>query len=78
MVRPHQLKDDDPHRLRCPRDHSGWKPINGGFWCPACERRFEDGAFKQVRDAKTGERLDREAVRALEQDLAADEVVADA
>jgi len=70
MVKPHALRDDDSYRLRCPRDHSGWKPINGGFWCPACERRFEDGAFKFVEDAKTGDRLDRDDVRDLEADLA--------
>lgn len=70
MVRPHQLKDDDPHRLKCPRGHSSWKPINGGFWCPKCEQRREDGAFKQVEDAKTGDTLGRKDVRELEKELA--------
>jgi len=69
-MHPHSLRDGDPHRLRCPRSHSGWEPVNGGFWCQTCERRFGDGAFKQVRDAKTGERLDRVDVRELEQRLA--------
>lgn len=70
MVKPHELKDGDPHRLQCPRRHSGWKPINGGFWCPTCEKQYEDGAFKQVRDAKTGAALGREEVRELEEQLA--------
>jgi hypothetical protein len=61
-MRPHRLKADDPHRLRCPRGHTGWEPINGGFWCQACER---------VTDAKTGEELGREAVRELEREIAA-------
>lgn len=70
----HRLKNDDPHRLRCPRGHAGWKPINGHFWCPACERRFEDGAFARVEDAKTGEMLDRTAVRRLEEQVSDEEV----
>ena len=68
-MQPHRLRDDDPHRLQCPRRHSSWEPVNGGFWCASCERRFESGAFELVRDAKTGEMLDREAVRALEDEL---------
>jgi len=76
VPKPHALRDDDPHRLRCPRGHSGWKPINGGFWCPACERWAADGAFKQVTDAKTGEQLGREEVRRLERDLADQEASA--
>jgi hypothetical protein len=70
MVRPHTLKDDDPHRLKCPRKHSSWKPIDGAFWCPKCEQQYEDGAFEEVRDAKTGDRLGREDVRELEDALA--------
>jgi len=70
MTKPHRLKDGDPHRLQCPRRHTGWKPINGGFWCPTCEQQYEDGAFKRVRDAKTGDRLDRKDVRELEDALA--------
>lgn len=68
-VQAHQLRDDDPHRLQCPIGHSGWEPVNGHFWCPACERWSGDGSFDRVRDAKTGETLDREAVRDLEREL---------
>jgi hypothetical protein len=75
MVRPHRLKDDDPHRLKCPRRHSSWKPIDGAFWCPKCEKQYEDGAFEEVRDAKTGDRLGREDVRELENALADDREV---
>lgn len=73
-MRPHRLKADDPHRLRCPRGHTGWEPINGGFWCQACERRLADGSFKRVTDAKTGEELGREAVRELEREIARETV----
>lgn len=69
-MRPHRLKADDPHRLRCPRGHTGWEPINGGFWCQACERRLGDGSFKRVSDAKTGRKLGREDVRELEREIA--------
>ena len=65
------IRDGDPDRLRCPVGHAGWKPINGHFWCPYCERNWDgrDGDFELVEDVKTGERLDREDVRALERDL---------
>lgn len=71
QVKPHRLRDDDPHRLRCPAGHSGWEPINGHFWCPACEQGDwgREASFERVYDAKTGEQLDREDVEALEQQL---------
>jgi len=70
-MQAHRLRDDDPHRLQCPRGHSGWEPIDGHFWCPACARGDweTDGDFEEVRDAKTDERLDRGAVRELEDEL---------
>lgn len=69
--KPHALKDDDQHRLQCPRGHCGWKPIDSAFWCPECERHWDDvdGAFDEVYDAKTGDRLDRTAVRELEEEI---------
>lgn len=72
MVHKHSLKDDDPHRLRCPVGHSGWKPINGHFWCPHCAKSSweREASFEHVRDAKTGDLLDREDVQALEDALA--------
>lgn len=75
----HRLRDDDPHRLRCPNGHSGWEAINGHFWCRACDRGRcwdSDGDFELVRDAKTGDRLDREDVRELEAALEEGENVA--
>ena len=70
-MKHHALKEDDPHRLVCPAGHSNWKPINGHFWCPSCDKHWDrDGDFELVRDGKTGERLDRTAVRALEEELA--------
>jgi hypothetical protein len=64
-------REGDPARLRCPNGHAGWKPINGHFWCPYCERNWDgcDGDFQQVRDVKTGDRLDRTDVRKLEHEL---------
>lgn len=64
---PHALKDDDQHRLQCPRGHSHWKPIDGHFWCRYCEENWDgvEGTFDEVFDAKTGETLDRVGVREL-------------
>ena len=69
MPRPHALKDDDPHRLQCPRGHSNWQPIDGHFLCRQCENWKGEGRFDEVIDAKTGGRLDREDVRELEEEL---------
>jgi len=77
-MRPHRLKADDPHRLTCPAGHSGWRPIDGHFWCARCERNTSgrEGAFERVVDRLTGETLDRAAVRELEEQLASEEAVA--
>jgi len=74
-MRHHALQDDDPHRLTCPAGHSSWKPIDGHFWCPRCERNSSDrmGAFERVVDQLTGDELDRGDVRELERELAGDE-----
>jgi hypothetical protein len=71
MPKLHRLQENDPHRLQCPVGHSDWKPINGHFWCGHCEQSDwgRDGSFDEVVDAKTGERLDREDVRELEEEL---------
>lgn len=70
-MQAHRLRADDPHRLVCPRDHSGWEPVNGHFWCEACARSDwpGDGSFDRVEDKLTGDMLDREDVRDLEQRL---------
>jgi hypothetical protein len=58
----------EPYRLQCPNGHSNWEPIDGHFWCESCEKHWDDtdGTFQRVVDAKTGDELDREAVRELE------------
>lgn len=47
-------------RLRCPdpRAHSGWRADGSSFWCPSCNK-----AYDELVDAKTGERVAREDVR---------------
>lgn len=67
----HQIRDDDPHRLVCPNGHSSWKPVDGHFWCPYCEQGAWgcDGDFDRVYDRLRDELLDREAVRALEEEV---------
>lgn len=59
-----------PHVLRCPHGHTSFQPVDGHFWCQRCARsdRLEtDGSFQHVENVQSGERLDREDVRELEQ-----------
>lgn len=63
------MADSVPRRwqLTCPRGHANWEAIDSSFWCRSCEEHDwpGDGRFSKVEDQRTGERLDREAVREL-------------
>ena len=55
--------------LTCPQGHVSVKPVDGHFWCPFCHKSDAwpgDGTCDELVDQRTGERLDREALRALE------------
>jgi hypothetical protein len=57
--------EEDRWRYRCPAGHSDFEPTNDHFWCRSCARSNDDDhdpVFEELRDAKTGDLLEREDV----------------
>lgn len=57
--------DDEIDRWKwvCPRGHRSWEPTNHHFWCADCARTYDvDGAFHRLRNAATGELLERDEI----------------
>lgn len=55
----------DAQRLRCPRNHVV-QPTNKHFWCPSCARHWDpdvESEFSRVRDAESGEWVERAQLR---------------
>lgn len=44
-------------RLRCPEGHSAWRAAGESWYCATC-----GSAYAALVDAKTGERVERDAV----------------
>lgn len=61
----------DPYQVTCPRGHTNWEPVNGSFWCESCSRHDwdHDGRYDHLVNQRTGEDLDRDDVRELEQSM---------
>jgi hypothetical protein len=64
-----ELEDKaDRWRYVCPAGHRSWEPTNEHFFCVVCARRPEtdtNPSFRQLRDQKTGNLLDRDDVELL-------------
>lgn len=63
------VDDLEPWQLQCPNDHTSWKAIDGHYWCRSCDNSesIESADHEYVVNVKTGDHLDREDVRELEQ-----------
>lgn len=66
-----QIEETPPKwAITCPQGHSSVKPVDGHFWCRFCHKSDHwpgDGRYDELVDQRTGDRLDREALRAIEQ-----------
>lgn len=61
-----QIDDEaDRWRFRCPAGHRNWEATNHHFFCQSCARSHDsehDPVFEHLRDAKTGELIEREEI----------------
>lgn len=58
----------DRWRYCCPRGHRSWEPTNHHFWCQQCAQAHGGPGpeFDELRDRKTDELLERDAVELVE------------
>jgi len=63
----------DRWRFVCPSGHRTWEPMARHFWCKSCADAARSGpggpdpTFDALRDTRTGDLLEREEVRFVEE-----------